>query len=87
MNSCFYQFSLDSDEDYDLLSPPKRFIEFEIAHGGHYPNYEEHEIVRVHSLPNDCDKEELRDAIEDYYQLYFTGETFMTQQAIQRLIK
>lgn len=88
MDKCLYQFGLDSDDEItDLLTPPTRFVEFEIAHGGHHPRYEEHEIIRIHSLPDDYDKGELRDAIEDYYQMYFTGETFMTQQAIQRLMK
>lgn len=89
MDKCLYQFTLDSDDDpnQDLLTPPTRFVEFEIAHGGHNTRYEEHEIIRVHSIPKDCDKDELRDAIEDYYQLYFTGETLMTKQALQRLMK
>jgi hypothetical protein len=87
VDKCLCQFSLDSDDEItDLLAPPTRFVEFEIAHGMPNSIFEEHEIIRIHSVPADCDREELCDAIEDYYQLYFTGETFMAQQAIKRLI-
>lgn len=88
MDKCLYQFGLDDDNEIpDLLTPSTRYILFEIQHGEPSSQYEEHEIISIHFVPEDCDQNELIEAVEDYYQLYFTGETWMCQQALQRLIK
>ena len=56
VDKCLYQFSLDSDDEItDLLTPPTHFVEFEIAHGVPNSIFEEHEIIRIHSVPTDCD--------------------------------
>lgn len=87
--SCLYQYGLDNDNNTtepNLLTPPTRFILFKIAHGSP-PDYEfeEHEIIGIHSVPEDCDEQELKESIEDYYQFYFTNEPEKLTSALNRL--
>lgn len=89
MDKCNYKFSLDSDDEIveqtDLLTPPNRFVEFEIAHGTPNSVFEEHEIIRIHSVPEDCDRQELEEAVEDYYDFYFTNNEEFLEKAMLRL--
>lgn len=89
MNKCLYQFSLESDEEliegHDLLTPMTRYVLFEIAHGGETTPYEEHEILSIHFVPEDCDRQELEEAVEDYYDFYFTNDEKLLEQAMLRL--
>lgn len=89
MDKCLYQFSLDSDEEIveqnDLLLTPSRYVLFEIAHGEETSPYEEHEILSVHFVPEDCDQQELEEAVEDYYDFYFTNDEEILERAMLRL--
>jgi len=89
VDKCLYQFSLESDEEIynknDLLSPMSRYILFEIAHGDETSPYEEHEILSIHFIPEDCDRQELEEAVEDYYDFYFTNDEEILERAMLRL--
>lgn len=89
VDKCLYQFGLDSDDEIiernDLLIPPSRYVLFEIAHGGETSPYEEHEILSIHFVPEDCDQQELEEAVEDYYDFYFTNDEEILERAMLRL--
>jgi hypothetical protein len=86
VDKCLYQFSLESDEEItDLLAPMSRYVVFEIVHGENTDEFEEHEILSIHEIPGDCDRQELEEAIEDYYDFYFTNDEEILERAMLRL--
>jgi hypothetical protein len=84
---CLYKYGLDHDTDGepDLLAEPTRYILFDIVHGYHHHTLEEHEILSIPYIPEDCDEQELKESVEDYYHFYFTNEPEKLTSALNRL--
>lgn len=87
-STCLYKYGLDyaETEEANLLSEPTRFIVFEIIHGSDPDGMEEHEILSIKHVPEDLeDQQELEEAVEDYYDFYFTNDEEILERAMLRL--